>query len=199
MDYLSNYKSKLLGGSENDDNNYQDSSRLDTSLNKSVSDLGDFDGVFGEEVKRKDSDPSRGRKYLLFSFLMVILLSLQVIMHSSSQEIAKMAEQNAKQQQESIYKPTNTSEPAQPAETKEPAEPETPTTPVQPTDNSTSTTDAASTNSTSGTEPAPSETTESGEAKPAPVTEDTTIKANSTDESATTEGKEAEAPVEESG
>ena len=82
MDYISNYRQKLLNADDSD--HYKSSSSLDTSTNKSLDNMVDVDDLFGNaEVAKKGGDPAKGRRYLLFTVIMVVILSFYVIMNTN--------------------------------------------------------------------------------------------------------------------
>ncbi len=87
MDYISNYRSKLLSGDDQSDH-YKSSASLDSSVNKSEDYNLDVNELFGNsEVQTKGGDPAKGRRYLLFTVVMVLLLSFYVSVNTNSQAI----------------------------------------------------------------------------------------------------------------
>ena len=99
MNLLKSYRSKQLSG----DDNYRSGDSLDSSASKSANYNLDIDDMFGNaEVMKKSADPVRGKRYLFFTLIMIIVLSFHVIINTNSQSIKHMAEQNIKENSEPI-------------------------------------------------------------------------------------------------
>ena len=98
MELLSNYKTKLLNADEKDsDNDYKSETSMATST---IGDM-DYNDLFGNpEVMTRSGAPVKGRKYLFFTVVMCIVLSIMVVLNSGSDEFAEAAEQQIKEQQE---------------------------------------------------------------------------------------------------
>ena len=82
MEFISNYKTKLLNGDDNQsDNDYRSETSLATSYPGEI----DYNDLFGNaDVAVKSGAPVKGRKYLLFTIVMCIVLSIMVVMNSSA-------------------------------------------------------------------------------------------------------------------
>ena len=85
MELISNYKTKLLQGDEKEsDNDYKSETSLATSLGGEV----DYNDLFGNaDVALKSGAPVKGRKYLFFTVIMCIFLSVMVCLNSSSEDL----------------------------------------------------------------------------------------------------------------
>ena len=80
MELFSNYKTKLLNAEDQSDNDYQS----ETSIAESTPGDMDYNDLFGNnDTVYKSGDPSKGRKYLIFTLIMCIVLSVTVVMNSS--------------------------------------------------------------------------------------------------------------------
>ena len=91
MELISNYKTKLLSGDDKEsDNDYKSETSLATSFNGEV----DYNDLFGNaDVALKSGAPVKGRKYLLFTIVMCIFLSIMVVLNSSAEDLEKAAKQ----------------------------------------------------------------------------------------------------------
>ena len=85
MELISNYKTKLLSGDEKDsDNDYKSETTFTTSAAGEV----DINDLFGNsEVKVRQGAPVKGRKYLFFTIVMCIVLSVMVVLNSSEADL----------------------------------------------------------------------------------------------------------------
>ena len=90
MELISNYKTKLLSGDDKEsDNDYKSETSLATSLGQDVN----YNDLFGNaDVATKSGAPVKGRKYLLFTLVMCIVLSVMVVMNSSTEDLKKAAD-----------------------------------------------------------------------------------------------------------
>ena len=96
MELISNYKTKLLSGDDKEsDNDYKSETSLATSFGGEV----DYNDLFGNaDVMTKSGVPVKGRKYLLFTIIMCIVLSVMVVLNSSEADLQKAAEAQMKEQ-----------------------------------------------------------------------------------------------------
>ena len=96
MELFSNYKTKLLQGDDKEsDNDYKSETSLATSLGGDV----DYNDLFGNtDVAVKSGAPVKGRKYLLFTVVMCIVLSIMVVLNSSSEGMNKGAVESTESQ-----------------------------------------------------------------------------------------------------
>ena len=90
MELISNYKTKLLSGDEKEsDNDYKSETSLATSFGGEV----DYNDLFGnQDVATKSGAPVKGRKYLLFTIVMCIVLSVMVVLNSSAADLQRAAD-----------------------------------------------------------------------------------------------------------
>ena len=97
MELISNYKTKLLSGDEKDsDNDYKSETSMATST---IGDM-DYNDLFGNpEVMTKSGAPVKGRKYLIFTIVMCIVLSIMVVLNSGAETLTKAAEAQIKADQ----------------------------------------------------------------------------------------------------
>ena len=75
MDYISNYKSKLLDKSEEDDNssvNTENTSMRDGTAGPDIQDM------FGNPEVERHAKPVKGERYLIFTIIMLIVLVIMV-------------------------------------------------------------------------------------------------------------------------
>ena len=89
MELISNYKTKLLSGDDKEsDNDYKSETSLATSFGGDV----DYNDLFGNaDVATKSGAPVKGRKYLLFTIVMCVVLSIMVVLNSSQADLEKAA------------------------------------------------------------------------------------------------------------
>ena len=97
MELISNYKTKLLNADEKEsDNDYKSETSLATSLGGEV----DYNDLFGNaDVALKSGAPVKGRKYLFFTVIMCIVLSIMVCLNSSAEDFEKAAQKQIAEDQ----------------------------------------------------------------------------------------------------
>ena len=90
MELISNYKTRLLNGEEKEsDNDYKSETTIATSFGGEI----DYNDLFGNsDVALKTGAPVKGRKYLLFTIVMCIVLSVMVCLNSSAAELQRQAD-----------------------------------------------------------------------------------------------------------
>ena len=89
MELISNYKTKLLSGEEKEDDDFKSETSLATSLGGDVN----YNDLFGNaDVALRSGAPVKGRKYLFFTVIMCIILSIMVVLNSSAEDFQKAAQ-----------------------------------------------------------------------------------------------------------
>ena len=90
MELISNYKTKLLSGEEKeDDKDFKSETSLASSLGGDVN----YNDLFGNaDVALRSGAPVKGRKYLIFTVIMCIVLSIMVVFNSSAEDFKKAAQ-----------------------------------------------------------------------------------------------------------
>lgn len=96
VDAITSYTQKLLEGYENKSEANNSEASNETTLRSSIA----VQDMFGaEEVARYNKNPVKGKRYLIFTVFMVIILSGVVIYNSKNTTLEEIANQVIKNDQ----------------------------------------------------------------------------------------------------